>query len=225
MVQDIQASSIGARREGLERLCRLYWKPVYYYIRWKWSKNREDTKDLTQAFLLWVLDGGALQRYQADRATFRTFLKMILRGFKFNQDEAMNALKRGGNVKRFALDSGQVPLQEILPDPKAEGPEEIFDRTWKKEILEAAVKRTREWYSSTGREIQFQVFEEYELKGSEERVTYGRLAEKLDLKETKVRNYLFEVRERLREEIRAEISQTVGDASQLEDEWNALFVT
>jgi len=38
-----------------------------------------------------------------------------------------------------------------------------------------------------------------------------------------VRNHLFEVRERLRAEIRAELAQTVAGAKELEDEWNDLF--
>ena len=53
--------------------------------------------------------------------------------------------------------------------------------------------------------------------------TYAALAEKLGLKETIVRNYLFEVRERLRGEIRAELAQTVSSAEQLEEEWGELF--
>jgi hypothetical protein len=43
------------------------------------------------------------------------------------------------------------------------------------------------------------------------------------MSESDVRNYLFAVRERLRGEIRAELSQTVAAPGELEDEWRALF--
>jgi RNA polymerase sigma-70 factor (ECF subfamily) len=210
------------RRDALEGLCRRYWKPVYHFSRRAWSKKPEDAKDLAQGFFAWLLEGDALQRYAPARGSFRSYLKVLLRGFAADQNDAERALKRGGGKKVLALDDADAPLHDIVPDDSAAPPEEAFDRAWKEEILRRAVDRARAWFQQSGRAHQFRAFEEVDLAPGE-KPTYAAAAERLGLKETLVRNYLFEVRERVRAEIRAELAQTVSDFEQLEEEWTALF--
>ncbi len=223
LIAGVQDSDTATRHRALESLCERYWKPVYHYIQGAWRKSPEDTKDLTQAFFLRVLEGDALQRYRPERGSFRTYLKVLLRGFAADQHDAMMALKRGGGVRLLPLESSPVPAEEFLADPSADDPERVFDRAWKKEILERAVQRTRQWFDSAGRGAQFKAFEEYDLKETDPRPTYGEVASRLGVSESDVRNHLFSVRERLRAEIRAELSQTVSDLGQLDEEWSALF--
>jgi RNA polymerase sigma-70 factor (ECF subfamily) len=223
LIAGVRDSDTVTRRRALESLCERYWKPVYHYIRRAWRKSPEDTKDLAQAFFLKVLEGDWLQRYKPERGGFRTYLKVLLRGFAADQHDAVNALKRGGGVRLLALESSPVPAEDFLADPAAQDPERVFDRAWKKEILERAVERTRQWFAAAGRAAQFRAFEEYDLKETEPRPTYGQVASRLGVSESDVRNHLFSVRERLRAEIRAELSQTVSDLGQLDEEWHALF--
>ncbi len=68
MVRQLADSSGSQRREGLEALCRRYWKPVYRYLRIGFAKSNDDAKDLTQAFFAWLLEGDVLERYRPDRA-------------------------------------------------------------------------------------------------------------------------------------------------------------
>jgi RNA polymerase sigma-70 factor (ECF subfamily) len=223
LIAGVQDSSISARNDALESLCRRYWKPVYHHVRRAWSKSSEDAKDLTQAFFVELLSGEALRRYLPEKAGFRTYLKMILRSFAANQHNALNALKRGGAARLVELDAGETPLADLLPDDRAANPEELFDRSWKEEVLSRAMERARQWFADTGRAVQFRAFEEYELSGAGENPTYAQVGAKVGISESDVRNYLFAVRERLRGEIRAEISQTVLNPEQLEEEWNDLF--
>jgi len=216
-------SSTDARGRALESLCRRYWKPVYLYVRRAWSKSAEDAKDLTQAFFLQIMEGDALRRYAPERGGFRTYLKVLLRGFAADQHDAMTALKRGGGARLLTLDSEDAPLRDLVPDAQATTPEQLFDRTWKREVLERALERTRQWFAAAGRERQFRAFEAYDLGGEGERRTYGEVAESLGMTESDVRNHLFAVRERLRGEIRAELSQTVAAPGELDEEWRELF--
>ena len=222
-IAGIQDSSTQVKQNALESLCRRYWKPVYHYVRRAWSKSSEDAKDLTQAFFLNLLEGDSLKRYTPGRGGFRPYLKVLLRGFSADQHQAMKALKRGGGRKRLAIDDEDAPLKEILADPRAEDPERAFDMAWKKTVLERAVERTREWLTSVGRAHQFRAFEEYEFGEGPEEVTYGGVAKKLGISESDVRNHLFAVRERIRLEIRGELTQTVSDMGELDSEWSALF--
>ncbi|HLF93019.1 MAG TPA: sigma-70 family RNA polymerase sigma factor [Planctomycetota bacterium] len=223
LIAGMQGTATAPYRHALESLCQRYWKPVYHYVRIAWSKSSEDAKDLTQAFFVRIFEGEVLKRYTPGRGGFRTYLKVLLRGFAADQHDALIALKRGGGVRTVALDGTPAPLGEFLADAKASDPEKLFDHAWKKEVLERAVERARQWFADAHRSVQFQAFEEYELAEQEGRPTYGRVAEKLGLSESDVRNYLFSVRERIRAEVRAELSQTVRDPAELDEEWKELF--
>lgn len=223
VIAGMQGTSTAPYRHALESLCQRYWKPVYHYVRVAWSKSSEDAKDLTQAFFLRLFEGDALKRYAPGRGGFRTYLKVLLRGFAADQHDALTALKRGGGLRIVPLNGTPAPLGEFLADSKAPQPEQLFDHAWKKEVLERAIERARQWFADANRSVQFRAFEEYELEGQDARPTYGRVAEKLGLSESDVRNYLFAVRERIRTEVRAELSQTVRDLAELDEEWKELF--
>ena len=73
----VQDSSVSVRQAGMEELCQRYWKPIYHFVRVGWAKSNEDAKDLTQAFLLWLVEGSALQRYTSAKASFRTSVPQL----------------------------------------------------------------------------------------------------------------------------------------------------
>lgn len=213
---------LGDNTTGFEKLCLRYWKPVYRFVRLSWAKTNEDAKDLTQAFFLWLLEGDALTKYSPERGSFRRYLRILLGGFLGHEHEAVQRLKRGGGRKFLPLDDPNLPLQETLSDGTGD-PQKVFDRAWMAEVVKNAVARVREKLHSRGREILFRAYEAYEMSTADRRPTYGEVATKLGVKESDVRNYLFEVREMVRAEIRTELMDTVADESQLRDEWNELF--
>jgi DNA-directed RNA polymerase specialized sigma24 family protein len=215
-------SDAAVRREGLEALCRQYWKPVYHYVRMAWAKTNEDAKDLTQAFFLWLTEGDTLARYQPERASFRAYLKGLLKHFVQHQDDALRRLKRGGGVRIVELD-GPLPLKDLVADPSSADPESIFDGAWRTALVAGAIARVRERLQSRGRGVQFQVYEAYELLPPAERPTYADLARRFGIKEKDVDNHLVAVREELRSEVRREIGRLTVDPDALEREWNALF--
>src|SRR5207245_607719 len=79
MVSRLKDPRPEVRRSGLEDLCRRYWKPVYHSLRVGWTKSNEEAKDATQAFFLWLLEEEAIRGYSTERASFRTYLKSLLR--------------------------------------------------------------------------------------------------------------------------------------------------
>jgi RNA polymerase sigma factor (sigma-70 family) len=187
------------KREELAELCRRYWKPIYHHIRVAWRKSNEDAKDLTQAFFLWTLEGDALSKYEPGRGGFRAYVKLLLRHFLVNHEEALSRLKRGG-AATF------VPIHEEVV-PTDDDPDKALDRAWLATVLQRAIDRTRERFRD--REAWFRAFEEYEITGGQ---TYAQIAAKLGMKESDVRNRLFAVREELRRQILEELAETVeGD--------------
>jgi RNA polymerase sigma-70 factor (ECF subfamily) len=212
-------SDAGVRRAGLEDLCRQYWKPVYRYVRVAWAKTNEDAKDLTQAFFLWLTEGDTLRRYQPERASFRAYLKGLLKHFVQHQDDALRRLKRGGGIRILPLE-GALPL---VADPAAADPESIFDAAWRTALVADALARVRERLHARGRALQYEIYEAYELRPPSERPTYAQLAGTFGLREKDVDNHLVAVREEVRAEVRREIARLTVDSADLEKEWNDLF--
>ena len=207
------------RQAGLEALCQRYWKPIHSYVLRAWRRGDEDSKDLTQAFFLWLIEGEVLGSYEPGRGSFRHYLKGLLRGFMRNRDAYLTRLKRGGGRTHLVLDGETIdPV-----DPRTESPEEAFDRVWVEALLERATHEVKRALCASGHETRWLVFERYELGAPGSAPTYASVAKALGIKPTDVANHLYAVRERLRGELRAQLRDTVGSQAQLEEEWRDLF--
>ena len=224
LILGLRGEAEPGRRAAIERLCSRYWNPVCHYVRRAWSKSESDAQDLTQAFFLHLVEKNALAGYDPARGGFRKYMKSILRHVAADLHDAERAQKRGGRVRRISLegDDGGGRLAECIEDARASGPERAFDAAWRREILGRAIERARAWFAARGREIKFRVFEATLETGSEP-PTYAAIAARLGLKESDVRNHLFEVRERIRCEARAELAASVGGDRHLDDEYRELI--
>jgi RNA polymerase sigma-70 factor (ECF subfamily) len=223
-IERARDASPAIRQAGLEELARSYWKPVYRYLRVAWAKSNEDAKDLTQAFFLWLTDRNALERYSAERGSFRTFLKALLRHFVQHHDEALERLKRGGGKVILSLDPEDASLTGVVADPKGQSPDEVFEREWRHALMSKAVERVRRRLVAEGTSVKFRVFEAYYLNGNAgSRSTYTAVAGELGVKEGEVKHFLADVREDIRNEIRTELSQTLSRPDEFQEEWNAFF--
>ena len=66
--------------EALEKLCRLYWYPLYAYVRRK-GHTAHDAQDLTQKFFARLLEKKYLTFANRSRGKFRSFLLTSLQHF------------------------------------------------------------------------------------------------------------------------------------------------
>ena len=207
---------------ALALLCERYWKPIYWYVRFSGARANEESKDLTQAFLLWLLEDEALRAYAPEKGRFRPFLKVLLKRFLGHEAEAKRRLKRGGAVRVLALDDPSFP-GDTVPDPKSADPEQAFDRLWALELARGAIDRVRERLLRQGKGVKFDVYAEIDLSRTGEVPSYRDLAARTKLAEHDVRNYLRDVRALIREEIRGDLAETVDRPEDLETEWHELF--
>jgi len=81
--------------EALDRLCRVYWYPLYVYVRRR-GHGVEDAQDLTQQFFAHLLRKGGLRSAHPGRGRFRTFLLHAIEHFLINEWKRAHRLKRGG---------------------------------------------------------------------------------------------------------------------------------
>src|SRR6266849_3679264 len=58
---------------ALQRLCRIYWYPLYVYVRRR-GHTPEDAQDLTQEFFKRLVERNALGTVSPEKGRFRSFL-------------------------------------------------------------------------------------------------------------------------------------------------------
>jgi len=181
------------RARALETLVQSYWKPVYKYLRLKWQATAEDAEDWTQGFFARSIEKGTFERYEPEKARFRTYLRTCLDGFVANEKRAARRLKRAPENEIVSLDfasaEGELREREI---PSSVDLEEYFYREWVRSLFGLAVDAFREECRAAGKETHFELFDRYDLDdgGPGKRPTYQDLANEFSLPVTQVTNFL-----------------------------------
>ena len=79
---------------ALAELCRIYWYPLYAYIRRR-GRTPEEAQDLTQGFFLHLLEHKTLGRVDPLKGKFRSFLLGSLQNHLSTEADRARTLKRG----------------------------------------------------------------------------------------------------------------------------------
>jgi RNA polymerase sigma factor (sigma-70 family) len=188
---DAASANDALPNDALDMVVALYWKPIYKYIRLKWHKSNEEAKDLTQGFLASALERDFFQRFDPRQASFRTYLRMALDRFAANEHASANRQKRGGGL---VIDFEGVAVE---PSDGAASPEELFHREWQRQLFALAVEDLRDHCERSGKQLQFRVFEAYDLADGD-RPDYAGLAERHGVTMTTLNNHLAWSRRMLR---------------------------
>jgi RNA polymerase sigma-70 factor (ECF subfamily) len=214
----VSAGNLGAEeqkaREALAELCRTYWQPIFLFVRAR-GYSIEDAQDLTQDFFVTILRNNWLQHADRNRGRFRSLLLRSLQNFLINAAEKTHAHKRGGDVEFVSWDDwmAEAPSQALDSLP----PERIFDLAWATTVVEHAFQRLREECESKGKLWLFQPLSSH-LTDERDEVSYAKLSAELKMAETAVKKQLHNMRHRYRSLLRDEVSQTVEDRADVDDE-------
>jgi len=220
----LSAASLGSEeqkaRDALAELCRTYWRPIFLFVRAR-GYSIEDAQDLTQDFFVTILKNNWLQHADRNRGRFRSLLLRSLQNFLVNAAEKAHAHKRGGGVEFISWDDWMAEAQSQLPIPlqalDSLPPERIFDLTWATTVVEHAFQRLREECESKGKLWLFQALSSH-LTDERDEVSYAKLSAELGTAETAVKKQLHNMRQRYRSLLRDEVSQTVEDPADVDDE-------
>src|ERR1051325_3386979 len=91
-----------ASQPALQELCKLYWYPVYGFLR-RGGKDREQARDLTQGFFEFFLEDNLIRKADPERGRFRSYLLGTLQHFVANDKAKQLALKRGGGMVLLSI--------------------------------------------------------------------------------------------------------------------------
>jgi len=219
MVEGIRDPSHPNHKAAVEGLCQRYWRPVYHFIRPWWTRSNEDAKDLTQSFLLSVIETGALTGFDSKKGSFRNFMKVLLRRWLAKDARAGSRQKRGGDRHIVSLENDPA----LTPRSDDADPDAAFDRALMQQLVDAALEELRARYTARGRGHIIDIFEAYDLSDADPKPTYADLASRHGIKPSDVRNALYTIREAVRQHMLTQLAHMTPDVQSLEDEWQDLI--
>jgi len=204
-------------------LCRAYWFPLYAFLR-RQGKSPPDAEDLTQGFMLHLLEKDTLSRVQREKGKFRSFLLASLQYFLANERDKQQAQKRGGGAKLVELDNQNAEDRYLAELVDNLDPAKVFERRWATTLLERVLSRLEAEFTEPGRRERFQELQIF-LLGEPRSLSYAEAGKRLGIKEGAVKVAVLRLRQRFGELLRAEIASTVATPEEVEEELRHLFAT
>jgi RNA polymerase sigma factor (sigma-70 family) len=206
---------------ALDKLCRTYWQPLYAYVK-RGGHNPQDAQDLTQEFFARMLEKKYLKLATPERGRFRSFLLKSLQHFLVNEWVRGQAQKRGGGQTILSLDE-EAAERAYQQEPMVQlAPESLYDKRWALTLLERAMERLGESYAAAGRRVLFEQLKGFLLTEASGE-SYRQLAIPLKLGEGAVKVAVHRLRQRFREMVREEVSQTVTTPAEVDEELRCLM--
>ncbi|MEO5803386.1 MAG: sigma-70 family RNA polymerase sigma factor, partial [Verrucomicrobiota bacterium] len=204
------------KTDALAELCKIYWPPLYSYLRLK-GHNSADAKDLTQGFFEHLLSNNGLRKVHPEKGKFRSFLLACLNNYVTNEWVKGRAQKRGGDILVVPIEPSDDTDAAELPLAGKETPESIFEKKWAISLLSQVAVNLKQKYVADGKHEAFEVFKPF-LSGESNRGDYAKVAAQLEMKEGAVRTAVSRFKSDYREFLYAEVLRTVDDPSEVEPE-------
>lgn len=211
----------GGDSEALGELCRVYWYPLYAYVR-RLGRSPQDAEDLTQAFFARLLEKNYIAAADREKGRFRTFLLVMLKRFLANEWDREHAQKRGGFQTIISIDQGLAETWFSAEPAHREAPDVLFERQWAMALLEQVMKRLESEYADTDRGDLFAQLRAC-LTKDDAALPYVEIGERLRISEAAVKMAVQRMRLRYREILREEIARTVDSPDDVADELRHLF--
>ena len=209
------------RQQALETFARDYWPIIYAFARKK-GNSPPDAEDLTQSFLLHLVERNRFEGLSEERGRFRSWLLACLHNFLRTNWRDLGRKKRGGGLPHLSIDRdlGEAWLESAGTDDLS--PDRVFDRRWAAAIMERALEELSRAYQQEGREELAETLIPL-IAGAEARPSYTEAAQRLGITESNARVAAFRMRKRLRSLIRDEVAATVSSPTEVDAELAELF--
>jgi RNA polymerase sigma-70 factor (ECF subfamily) len=209
-------------RRALTALCEAYWYPVYVLVRHA-RRDPEIAQDLTQGFFVDLLDKDWLKVADPDRGRFRNFLRTALRHYLSHERRDAAARKRGGGRPVLSLDFREAESRWQAEPVETTTPETLFERRWAQTLLTRTLTRLRtEMEGTPDSAARFRRLQPF-LTDQSPRERYREAAAALSMTEAAIKKAVQRLRLRFGDLLRAEVSQTVQEPREIEDEIRHLF--
>jgi RNA polymerase sigma factor (sigma-70 family) len=211
-----------AAHEALEKLCRIYWRPIYSFLR-RQGVGAGDAEDLTQGFFAQLLERRSLNAVRKEKGRLRSYLLGALKYFLADEQRRAMAIKRGKGQRL-------VPLEELRADERFEmepsdpvTAEMVYERRWALTVLERVLSRLKDEYRMAGNAELFDSLKQL-LPDEPGAPSQAKIAARLGMTENAVRQAFYRFRQRYQSLLREEIAHTVATPGDIEDELRHLIL-
>lgn len=222
MVQAIgRGSDSDSSRRALTELCELYWYPLYAFLRRR-GTDADTARDLTQGFIVSLLEKQTIPKADPTKGRFRSFLLGSLKKYLLQQNRLDNAAKRGGQVTTFSINADAAEQRYGREPVDVNTPEKIFERRWALTILDTVWQQLRDAYDSENRLVLFEALSGH-VGQTNTSVPFRDIAEKLGSTEGAIKVAAYRLRRRYRAMLRTEVAQTLASADDVDDELTLLL--
>ena len=203
---------------ALSELCQIYWRPVYVFLR-RQGIAQHDAQDLTQGFFADLIENRAYTRADPIKGRFRSFLLGTLKHFIAHARDHDRAQKRGGGSVPVELDETAISEAEAYASScirwSADG---VFEREWAASIARQTLDRLAQEYELGGKGALFEALKSRLIAGEATAIPYEELADRLGRTAAHLRVDVTRLRARYRAILREEVSGTVVDPRDVDEE-------
>jgi RNA polymerase sigma factor (sigma-70 family) len=207
---------------ALGELYRIYWYPLYAYVRRR-GHAAEEVRDLTQGFFLHLLEHKTLARADQLKGKFRSFLLGSLQNYLSTEADRARCLKRGGGIEFVALDIQDAEDRYKLEPVDAVTPEKVFAARWAMALLGEAMNRLRQEYAIGHNAVTFETLKAFlDFGNGKEPPTYEQAAATLQVSVGAVKTLIHRLRKRYTTWMREEIGRTVSTPAEIDTEIHEL---
>jgi RNA polymerase sigma-70 factor (ECF subfamily) len=220
VVLDAQSESPAAQ-EALEKLCRIYWRPIYNFVQ-RQGIGPEEAEDITQAFFADLLEHRSLTAVRKEKGRFRSYLLGALKHFLADERRRAVAIKRGKGQRL-------IPFEELSAGERIEmepadpvTAEQIYERRWASILLERVLNLLKNEYGAAGNTALFNSLKQL-LPDEPGAPSQASVAAQLDMTENALRQAFHRFRQRYQLLLREEIAHTVATPGDVEDELRHLI--
>ena len=210
-----------AAQEALEKLCRVYWRPIYSFVR-RQGPRQEEAQDLTQGFFALLLERRDLRSVRKEKGRLRSYLLTAVKHFLADEHRRAMAIKRGKGKQL-------IPLEELRTEERGDmepadplTAEQIYERRWASTLLDRVLSRLEDQYRARGNGALFDSFNQ--LLGDEPGApSQADIAAQLGMTENAVSQAFYRFRQNYQSLLREEIAHTIANPGDIESELRYLI--
>jgi RNA polymerase sigma factor (sigma-70 family) len=210
-----------AAQEALEKLCRIYWRPIYSFVL-RQGIAPDEAQDITQAFFADLLEHKSLTAVRKEKGRFRSYLLGALKYFLADERRRAMAIKRGKGQQLVPLDELSIDERTQMEPADPVTAEQIYERRWASTLLERVLSRSKDEYRAAGNATLFDSLKQL-LPDEPGAPSQAEIAAQLGMTENAVRQAFHRFRQRYQSLLREEIAHTVATPADIEDELRYLI--
>ncbi len=211
---DQQGDAVGV--EAMNRFIKAYWRPIFCFLRAR-GYSTDRSEDLTQEFLLQLMERGWLRRADRRRGRLRSFILRVLVRFLSDQGPFRAPQQKRFEQQSVSISSLATEEDRTFEPESAKTPEDIYMQRWAASLVKAVLELLRLSFESEGKTAAYEIFAS-SVVSDERRPSQESLAQRFGLSRDQIRYVQRQTRTRFLDLLRMEVECQVESGDEVDHE-------